>query len=158
MGENLMVKENDNMYNELIETPEITNIIMGDINKRISASNGFRTCEKIFKIKCIPEPFTVGKELSANDFKKTNKAFTKRLWSYCESSFLLSQSTEFSCEDSNVSSISLISSSKLLKFCFLSSFNHLTEPCQVELRRNFISTKNDCCTSFSMTSPQLFPL
>ena len=52
-------------YNELIETPEITNIIMGDISKRISASNGFRTCEKIFKIKCIPEPFTVGKELSA---------------------------------------------------------------------------------------------
>ena len=52
-------------YNELIETPEVTNIIMGDINKRISAANGFRTCEKIFKIKCIPEPFTVGKELSA---------------------------------------------------------------------------------------------
>ena len=52
-------------YNELIDTPEITSIIMNDISKRISAANGFRTCEKIFKIKCIPEPFTVGKELSA---------------------------------------------------------------------------------------------
>lgn len=51
-------------YEDLLENPKINEVVINDINKRISSANGFRVCERIFKIKLIPEAFSVGKELS----------------------------------------------------------------------------------------------
>ena len=52
-------------YKELITNPKITELFQSEITRLISAENGFRTCEKIFKFALIPDSFKVGDELSA---------------------------------------------------------------------------------------------
>ena len=52
-------------YENLLETPEIQNLIQSEIDSRVNAEHGFRTCERIFKFALLPNSFTVGVELSA---------------------------------------------------------------------------------------------
>ena len=52
-------------YEDLLETPEIQTLISSEIDRLVSADNGFRPCEKVFKFELIPESFQVGQELSA---------------------------------------------------------------------------------------------
>lgn len=52
-------------YEELLETPEIQMLIRTEIDRLVSADNGFRPCEKVFKFELLAESFKVGQELSA---------------------------------------------------------------------------------------------
>ena len=52
-------------YENLLTLPEVTELIQGIINEKITAANGFRLCEKIFKFKLLPKSFEAGVELSA---------------------------------------------------------------------------------------------
>ena len=52
-------------YEELCKNQKIVDLVRLDIAKQLSPENGFRTCEKVFKIALIPESFKVGEELSA---------------------------------------------------------------------------------------------
>lgn len=52
-------------YESLLKTDTIHNLILSCVNKLISLENGFRICEKIYKISLIAKSFEVGKELSA---------------------------------------------------------------------------------------------
>ena len=49
---------------ELLNIPEITDIIDNEIKSRINNKNGFKHFEKIFKFKLLVKPFEVGKELT----------------------------------------------------------------------------------------------
>lgn len=52
-------------YEELLEKPEIQALISSEIDRLVSAENGFRPCEKVFKFELLSESFQVGQELSA---------------------------------------------------------------------------------------------
>ncbi|MDR1748392.1 MAG: AMP-binding protein, partial [Spirochaetaceae bacterium] len=52
-------------YPELLTLPETQNLIHNEITARITAENGFRTCERIYRFRLLPESFIPGKELSA---------------------------------------------------------------------------------------------
>lgn len=52
-------------YEHLIQTQMIQNLILEEVNKKDSVNNGFRVCEKIYKVALLPESFKVGVELSA---------------------------------------------------------------------------------------------
>ncbi|MDA3808974.1 MAG: AMP-binding protein [Spirochaetaceae bacterium] len=54
------------MYTEdLVETPEINEMIGDVIQEQINPKNGFKSFERIFKFKILAKDFEVGKELSA---------------------------------------------------------------------------------------------
>jgi long-chain acyl-CoA synthetase len=52
-------------YEELIEQPEIRELIDYEINSLINIKNGFRGFERIFKFKLLLKPFEIDRELSA---------------------------------------------------------------------------------------------
>ena len=52
-------------YEELITRPEIEDLIRCEIDTIVSASNGFKPCERIFRFAILDKSFEIGKELSA---------------------------------------------------------------------------------------------
>ena len=52
-------------YEELIVSADIQMLIRTEIDRLVSAENGFRPCEKVFKFELLSESFQVGQELSA---------------------------------------------------------------------------------------------
>ena len=52
-------------YEELLALPEIQTLFNDILVEKISQTNGFRLCEKIYKFVLIPKSFEVGVELSA---------------------------------------------------------------------------------------------
>jgi long-chain acyl-CoA synthetase len=69
-------------YADLLETPEVQNLLHSEIESRINLSTGFRTCERIFRFKLLPESFKVGVELSAKqEFMryKINEKYSKEI-------------------------------------------------------------------------------
>ncbi len=61
-AENNIVYES---YEALLESSEIQELIRTEIDKRICAENGFRTCERVFKFVLLSESFEQGKEINA---------------------------------------------------------------------------------------------
>ena len=51
-------------YEDLLNNQQIISLIRSEIDERISAEEGFRVCERIYRFALLPESFTVGKELS----------------------------------------------------------------------------------------------
>ncbi len=49
---------------ELVDLPEIRELIRDQIDERVSARTGFRSFERIYRFTLVPGPFEVGKELS----------------------------------------------------------------------------------------------
>ena len=68
-------------YKELLASAEIQTLIRTEIDRLVSAENGFRPCEKVFKFELLSESFQVGQELSAKQemirFKIAEKYKTK---------------------------------------------------------------------------------
>ncbi|MCR5290061.1 MAG: long-chain fatty acid--CoA ligase [Treponema sp.] len=64
--ENRIIYEN---YDALLESSEIQSLIRDEIDTRICAKEGFRTCERVFKFVLLPNSFTVGEELNAKQVK-----------------------------------------------------------------------------------------
>jgi long-chain acyl-CoA synthetase len=52
-------------YESLLQQPEIEELIDYEMNELVSARNGFKSFERIFRFILLPTPFEVGKELSA---------------------------------------------------------------------------------------------
>ena len=52
-------------YEELIASPEIEILIRHEIDSIISASNGFKPCERVYRFFILGKSFEIGKELSA---------------------------------------------------------------------------------------------
>ena len=52
-------------YENLLQAPEIQELFAGEVNSLVSARNGFKGFERIFRFALLPKPFEVGKELSA---------------------------------------------------------------------------------------------
>ena len=52
-------------YDDLLATAEIRQLIQKEIDSKICAAEGFRTCERIFAFALLPDSFQVGVELSA---------------------------------------------------------------------------------------------
>ena len=52
-------------YADLVENEGILELIDGEINARVSAKNGFKGFERVFRCKLLEKPFEVGEELSA---------------------------------------------------------------------------------------------
>jgi long-chain acyl-CoA synthetase len=52
-------------YDLLLQQPEIIESIASDIGHLISARNGFKTFERIYKFKLLPKPFEPGTEISS---------------------------------------------------------------------------------------------
>jgi len=52
-------------YETLLAQPEVRELFDYEISQAISAKNGFKTFERIFKFELLPQLFEVGKELSA---------------------------------------------------------------------------------------------
>lgn len=52
-------------YEELITRPEIEDLIRYEIDSIVSASNGFKPCERIFRFVILGKSFEIGRELSA---------------------------------------------------------------------------------------------
>lgn len=52
-------------WEALLETTEIQTLFRQEIDLIVSAKNGFRTCERIYKFALLPEPFKVGAEINA---------------------------------------------------------------------------------------------
>ena len=50
---------------DLVDTPEINEMMNDIIQDLISPKNGFKSFERIFKFKVLPKDFEIGKELSA---------------------------------------------------------------------------------------------
>lgn len=50
---------------DLLENPQIQELISDEINSRVGAKRGFREFERIFRFKLLPKHFEVGVELSA---------------------------------------------------------------------------------------------
>ena len=48
----------------MLNNQQIISLIRSEIDERISAEEGFRVCERIYRFALLPESFTVGKELS----------------------------------------------------------------------------------------------
>ncbi len=51
-------------YQELLDNQEIQSLIYNEIQSAVSAKNGFKAFERVFRFKLIPEPFEVGEELT----------------------------------------------------------------------------------------------
>jgi long-chain acyl-CoA synthetase len=51
--------------NDLLENPQIQELIYDEINSRVSAKRGFREFERVFRFKLLPKHFEAGVELSA---------------------------------------------------------------------------------------------
>ena len=52
-------------YEELLARPEIEDLIRSEIDSIISASNGFKPCERIYRFFVLGKSFEIGRELSA---------------------------------------------------------------------------------------------
>lgn len=52
-------------YEELVTRPEIEDLIRCEIDNIVSASNGFKPCERIFRFVILDKSFEIGRELSA---------------------------------------------------------------------------------------------
>jgi long-chain acyl-CoA synthetase len=52
-------------YEALLLQPEISELIDYEVNELVSAKNGFKSFERIFRFALLPAPFEVGRELSA---------------------------------------------------------------------------------------------
>jgi long-chain acyl-CoA synthetase len=52
-------------YESLLQQPEVAELIDYDVNELVSAKNGFKSFERIFRFALLAAPFEVGKELSA---------------------------------------------------------------------------------------------
>jgi long-chain acyl-CoA synthetase len=52
-------------YEQLLTQPEILELIGDEVGERISARNGFKSFERVFKFALLARPFEVGRELSA---------------------------------------------------------------------------------------------
>jgi long-chain acyl-CoA synthetase len=52
-------------YENLLQSPEIQELFSSEVNALVSARNGFKGFERIFRFALLPKPFEVGKELSA---------------------------------------------------------------------------------------------
>lgn len=67
-------KDNNLSYSDdegLCDLPEVREIINDDVSKLISADNGFKTFERIYKFELLSKSFEVGKELSGKqDIKR----------------------------------------------------------------------------------------
>ena len=50
---------------DLLENPQIQELIYDEINSRVSAKRGFREFERVFRFKLLPKHFEAGVELSA---------------------------------------------------------------------------------------------
>ena len=67
---------------DLVETPEIHEMMNGIIQEQINTKTGFKAFERIFKFRILPEDFEVGKELSAKQEIKRhviNKIYAKEI-------------------------------------------------------------------------------
>ncbi len=61
-NENRIVYET---WEALLESNEIQKLIREEIDTRVCAETGFRTCERIYKFTLLPESFQAGKEINA---------------------------------------------------------------------------------------------
>jgi long-chain acyl-CoA synthetase len=52
-------------FPDLVEDSSVLELVESEINRLVSARNGFRGFERVYRFRVIPEPFTVGDELSA---------------------------------------------------------------------------------------------
>jgi long-chain acyl-CoA synthetase len=52
-------------YENLLQQPEVVELIDYEVNELVSAKNGFKSFERIFRFVLLPKPFEVGRELSA---------------------------------------------------------------------------------------------
>lgn len=55
---------NAKSYKDLLATQPVLSLIRNEIDTRISAEAGFRSCERIYRFVVLADSFTVGKELS----------------------------------------------------------------------------------------------
>ncbi len=51
---------------ELLESPQIGELIASEVNSRVNAKRGFREFERVFRFRVIPRHFEVGAELTAS--------------------------------------------------------------------------------------------
>ncbi|MFP3042636.1 long-chain fatty acid--CoA ligase [Treponema primitia] len=51
-------------YESLLQQAEINELISNEVSRLVSAQAGFKTYERVFKLKLIPKPFEVGEELT----------------------------------------------------------------------------------------------
>jgi long-chain acyl-CoA synthetase len=56
--------------NDLLENPQIQELISDEINSRVNAKGGFREFERVFRFKLLPKHFEAGVELSAKQSVK----------------------------------------------------------------------------------------
>ena len=68
--ENNVVYEN---YETLLQSSEIKNLIRSEIESRVNAENGFRTCERVSNFALLPNDFTVGVEINSKMEKMRHK-------------------------------------------------------------------------------------
>ena len=69
-------------YEELLEQPEIKELIGDEIAERISARTGFKSFERVFRFALLARPFEVGRELSAKQEMKRhviNELYAQRI-------------------------------------------------------------------------------
>lgn len=52
-------------WESLIRQPEVVELIDGEVYELVSAKNGFKSFERLFRFTLLPRPFEVGRELSA---------------------------------------------------------------------------------------------
>ncbi len=57
---------------DLIDSAEINELIYDEIHSRVSPQNGFKSFERIYRIKLLPKPFEVGRELTQTLKMKRN--------------------------------------------------------------------------------------
>ena len=64
------------------ETSEIKNLIRSEIDNKVNAENGFRTCERIYSFCILSESFKIGEELSGKQEymrHKINAKYKKKI-------------------------------------------------------------------------------
>jgi long-chain acyl-CoA synthetase len=69
-------------YENLLQSPEIQELFSAEVNSLVSARNGFKGFERIFRFALLPKPFEVGKELSAKQEVKrhvVNDVYRKQI-------------------------------------------------------------------------------
>ncbi|MEE0999230.1 MAG: long-chain fatty acid--CoA ligase [Treponemataceae bacterium] len=69
-------------YETLLETSEIKNLIRSEIDNKVNAENGFRTCERIYSFCILSESFKIGEELSGKQEymrHKINAKYKKKI-------------------------------------------------------------------------------
>jgi long-chain acyl-CoA synthetase len=85
--ENVLAWAKDNTipiddYESLLQQPEVKELIDAEINEYVSARQGFKSFERIFKFALLAAPFEVGKELSAKQEIKrhaVNEIYKKQI-------------------------------------------------------------------------------